>query len=145
VVCHHQGASWIRLSYLTLSSPVMPFGIVLLIMFFICYNFWWAGKGSHFPGQKNCSIFEMERVNPFQLKQITAFFGMERVNTFQPKKMQHFLGWKRLTLSSPKKLQHFLAWEGLTLSSPKNAAFLGWKGLTLSSPKNCSILWDGQG
>jgi hypothetical protein len=24
---------------LTLSSPVMPFGITLLILFFICYNF----------------------------------------------------------------------------------------------------------
>jgi hypothetical protein len=25
---------------LTLSSPMMPFGIILLILFFICYNFW---------------------------------------------------------------------------------------------------------
>jgi hypothetical protein len=25
---------------LTLSSPVMPFGIIILLLFFICYNFW---------------------------------------------------------------------------------------------------------
>jgi hypothetical protein len=30
--------------HLTLSSPVMPFGIILLILFFICYNFWGSQK-----------------------------------------------------------------------------------------------------
>jgi hypothetical protein len=42
--------------YLTLSSPVMPFGIKLLILFFICYNF--GG---------------LERVNPFQPKKLVAY------------------------------------------------------------------------
>jgi hypothetical protein len=43
---------------LTLSSPVMPFGIILLILFFICYNFW-----------------GLERVNPSQPKKIQAYEG----------------------------------------------------------------------
>jgi hypothetical protein len=55
---------------LTLSSPVMPFGIILLILFFTCYNF--GG---------------LERVNHFQPKKIVAFFGMEGVNPFQLKKI----------------------------------------------------------
>jgi hypothetical protein len=44
--------------FLTLSSPVMPFGIILLIMFFICCNF--GG---------------LERVNPFQPSKIVAYEG----------------------------------------------------------------------
>jgi hypothetical protein len=51
--------------YLTLSSPLIPFVIILLILFFICYNFW-----------------GLERVNPFQPQKIVAFFGMEMVNPF---------------------------------------------------------------
>jgi hypothetical protein len=39
-----------------LFSPVMPFGIILLILFFICYNFWGP-----------------ERVNPFQPKKSVAY------------------------------------------------------------------------
>jgi hypothetical protein len=62
----------------------MPFGITLLILFFICYNF--GG---------------LERVNPFQPPKIVAFFGLERVNPFQPKKIVAFLGWKG---PAPKKL-----------------------------------------
>jgi hypothetical protein len=51
--------------YLTLSSPVMPFGIILLILFFIWYNFW-----------------GLERVNPFQSKKIVAFLGWKGFNPF---------------------------------------------------------------
>jgi hypothetical protein len=40
---------------LTLSSPVMPFGIILLIPFFICYNF-----GLTLSSAKNCSIWRTE-------------------------------------------------------------------------------------
>jgi hypothetical protein len=50
---------------LTLSDAVMPFGIILLILFFIRY-----------------SILGLER-GP----KIVAFLGMERVNPFQPKKL----------------------------------------------------------
>jgi hypothetical protein len=60
---------------LALSSPVMPFGIIHLILFFICYNFG-----------------ELERVNPYHPKKIVAFFGMERVNPFQPKKIVAYEG-----------------------------------------------------
>jgi hypothetical protein len=60
---------------LTLSSPVMPFGLIILILFFICYNF--GG---------------LEKVNPFQTKNILAFFGMERVNPFQPQKIVAYEG-----------------------------------------------------
>jgi hypothetical protein len=49
----------------------MPFGIILLILFFICYN-----SGG------------LETVNAFQLKKVVAFFfGMESVNPFQPQKI----------------------------------------------------------
>jgi hypothetical protein len=37
---------------LTLSSPVMPFGIILLILFLICYNFFGLEKFSPFQPQK---------------------------------------------------------------------------------------------
>jgi hypothetical protein len=60
---------------LTLSSPMIPFGIILLILFFICYNF--GG---------------LERVNPIQPKKIVAFFGMERVNPFQSQKIVVYEG-----------------------------------------------------
>jgi hypothetical protein len=56
-------------SFLTLSSLVMPFGIILLILFFICYNF--GG---------------LESINPFKPKKIVAFFELEKVNPFQPPK-----------------------------------------------------------
>jgi hypothetical protein len=42
-----------RVSPLTLSSPMMPFGIILLIQFFICYNF----GGLERVNPKICSIF----------------------------------------------------------------------------------------
>jgi hypothetical protein len=48
----------------------MPFGTILLILFFICYNF--GG---------------LERVNRFKPPKIVAFFGMKRVNRSQPKKL----------------------------------------------------------
>jgi hypothetical protein len=54
---------------------MMPFGIILLILFFICYNFG-----------------VLERVKPFQPKKIVAFFGMERVNPFQPLKILAYEG-----------------------------------------------------
>jgi hypothetical protein len=58
------------LHILNLSSHVMPFGIILLILFFICYNY--GG---------------LETVNS---KKIVAFFGMERVNLFQSNKIVAF-------------------------------------------------------
>jgi hypothetical protein len=46
---------------LALSSPVMPFGIILLILFFICYNFLGPQKiASFFVGQKDYSIWRAE-------------------------------------------------------------------------------------
>jgi hypothetical protein len=53
----------------------MPFGIILLILSFICYNF--GG---------------LEKVNAFQPKKIVAFFGMEEVNPFQPPKIVAYEG-----------------------------------------------------
>jgi hypothetical protein len=37
----------VAVGFLTLYSPVMPFGIILLILFFICYNcsIFWDGEG----------------------------------------------------------------------------------------------------
>jgi hypothetical protein len=79
----------------------MPFGIILLILFFIRYNF--EGLERVNPSSpKNCSIFWMERVKPFQPPQNCSIFGMERDKPFQPPKIVAFLGWKGLTLSSPK-------------------------------------------
>jgi hypothetical protein len=49
---------------------VIPFGIIHLILFFICYNF--------------CRL---ERVNPSQPTKIVALLWMERVNPFQPPKI----------------------------------------------------------
>jgi hypothetical protein len=57
---------------LTPSSPVIPFGIILLILFCICYNLGGGGL-----------------VNPFHPKKILAFFGMERINPSQPQKFYH--------------------------------------------------------
>jgi hypothetical protein len=48
----------------------MSFGIIFLILFFICYN-----SGG------------LEKVNDFQPKKIIAFCGMERVIPFQPPKI----------------------------------------------------------
>jgi hypothetical protein len=45
---------------LTLSCPVMPFGIILLIMFFILYN---LGGG------------ELKKANPFQPRKVVAYEG----------------------------------------------------------------------
>jgi amino acid permease len=57
---------------------MMPFGITLLILSFICY---------HFLGWKGLNIFGLERVNPFQhmkerIKSMIShcITGLERVN-----------------------------------------------------------------
>jgi hypothetical protein len=45
----------------------MPFGIILLILFFICYNFGGLERVAFFGG--------MEGVNPFQPPKIVAYEG----------------------------------------------------------------------
>jgi hypothetical protein len=78
---------------LTLSSPMMPFGIILLILFFICYNF---GR--------------LERVNPFQSKKnCRIFWGLERVNPFQPPK-NCSMWWTELKVWCHMA---WLGWKGL--------------------------------
>jgi hypothetical protein len=56
-------------------KSMMSHGIILLIMFFICYTFGGLGK-----------------VNPLQPKKIVAFFEMERVNPYQPPKIVAYEG-----------------------------------------------------
>jgi hypothetical protein len=51
---------------LTLSGPVMPCDIILLILSFICYNF--GG---------------LERVNPFHPKKCYNYFGLETIVAYE--------------------------------------------------------------
>jgi hypothetical protein len=48
----------------------MPFGIILVILFFRCYNFW-----------------GLEMVNPFQPPKIVAFLGWKGLNLSNPPKL----------------------------------------------------------
>jgi hypothetical protein len=59
---------------LTLSSPVMPFEIIRLIIFFICYNIWGLERFNPL-NTKNCTFFGMESVNPFQPPKNVAYEG----------------------------------------------------------------------
>jgi hypothetical protein len=71
VVCHEHKQDGHKITAkikLTLSSPVMPFGVILLILFFICYNF---------GGPKNCSIWRTECIMSHGIT------GLERVKKMQ--------------------------------------------------------------
>jgi hypothetical protein len=70
---------------LILSSSVMPCDIILLILSFICYNF-----------------FGLVRVNSFHLKKCYNFGGWKGLTFSIPKNATIFWGWKGLTPSSPK-------------------------------------------
>jgi hypothetical protein len=65
----------------------MPFGITLLILFFICYSFGGLERVNPFQPPEIVTFSGMERVNPFQPPKVVEFFGMERANHFQPKKL----------------------------------------------------------
>jgi hypothetical protein len=55
---HHNNLEAHPNPLLTLSSPVMPFDIILLILSFICYNLGGGGwKGLTLSNQKNATIF----------------------------------------------------------------------------------------